>query len=61
MKKSTGWKIGSEVSVYEIGAAVSSVLPEIFIKEVVATGMGTGITESQKPVISANDITVVIE
>lgn len=56
-----GWKIGSEVSVYEIGAAVSSVIPEIFIKEVVATGMGGGITQSQKPVITENDITVVIE
>ena len=56
-----GWKIGSEVSVYEIGAAVSSTIPEIFIKEVVATGMGGGITQSQKPVITASDITVVIE
>ena len=56
-----GWKIGSEVSVYEIGAAVSSTIPEIFIKEVIATGMGDGITQSQKPVITANDITVVIE
>lgn len=56
-----GWKIGSEVSVYEIGAAVSSAIPEIFIKEVTATGMGGGITQSQKPVVTANDITVVIE
>ena len=56
-----GWKIGSEVSVYEIGAAVSSAIPEIFIKEVVATGMGGGITSSQKPVVSASNITVVIE
>lgn len=56
-----GWKIGSEVSVYEIAAAVSSVIPEIFIKDVVATGMGEGITSSQKPVVSANNITVVIE
>lgn len=56
-----GWKIGSEVSVYEIGAAVSSAIPEIFIKSVSASGMGGGITSSQKPVVSANDITVTIE
>lgn len=56
-----GWKIGSEVSIYEIGAAVSSVIPEIFIKEVSASGMGGGITSSQKPVITASDITVTIE
>lgn len=56
-----GWKIGSEVSIYEIGAAVSSQIPEIFIKSVSATGMGEGITISQKPVVTANNITVTIE